>query len=108
MLRVVATVAGKDASFPLGRDLKSQLHRHLPDSRRRGAGHHPKRTGAGVEVAIHPTIELRVVEYVEELSTKLEGDGLSQLHILQYGEVPVINSRPVKKSPASGTLAPER
>ena len=89
--------------------LEVEFRPDLPDAWARGSKHSPKRTGAGVKVTIHikRAIELSVVEDVEELRTKLQRLAFRQLHILQEGQVPVINSRPMKESLVGGPLLGE-
>ena len=88
--------------------LENELPCYLSDTGTLSAERPSKRTRAVVDEALDPSNELGVVEGVKELGTEFQLHPFGQPHILQQGQVPVVESWPKKEPPAGVPLLPDR
>jgi len=73
----------------------NELRAQLPDARVTSVGNLPKARTADVAIRIH---ELRVVEYVKEFTTDLEGHGFPDGNDLRDPQIGVVEARAMEES----------
>ena len=73
----------------------NELRAELPDARVTSVGNLPKARTADIATRIH---ELRVVEYVEEFTTDLEGHRLPDGNDLRDPQIGVVETRAMEES----------
>lgn len=76
--------------------LEKELERDLPDTRGPRANHVSKRRIGELPIRI---IKLGVIEDVEEFKPQFNRLRFRQGNLLAQGHIPVVDARPIKKSP---------
>ena len=93
-----------------------EFQRELGDARRRSRGDGAKGTCNGLMTyrikAAEPSrtrrYELGVIPNVKQLGTELQNVTLVELRVLEHGEIPIVDARPVEEAPVRVAFLAER